>query len=106
MKNCTDEIQPIDAGYGQIVRRLVGEAFLRWLDSPDVDPHSKMLNVEMWETPTMLPAYKRRVLMTEWVAEAVVEAMDGYSGDPCRARPRLSPAKKFQKVPNAEQWRM
>ena len=74
LKNCTDEIQPIDAGYGQIVRRLVGEAFLRWLDSPDVDPHSNKLNVEMWETPGMLPAYKRRVLMTEWVAEAVAEA--------------------------------
>ena len=47
---------------------------MRWLDSPIPDEHTGKLNVDLWHTPGMLPAYKRRVLLTHWDAEAAAEA--------------------------------
>ena len=73
-KNCTDEVQPVDAGYGFDVRREVGNQFTLWLDAGD--------NCDLWHSDDGLPAYKRRVLMTRWVKAAC----DKFNDQPGRVR--------------------
>jgi hypothetical protein len=57
-------------------KNQVGKEFMKWLDTAE--------NNDLWHTPGGLPEYKRRVLMTHWVAEAVAtvsadkERMKGY----------------------------
>jgi|TARA_B100000780_G_scaffold277803_1_gene249375 hypothetical protein len=54
-KNCTDEVQAVDAGFGRLVRLEIGRNLQRWLETDD--------NVTLWCTPGALPTWKRRVLM-------------------------------------------
>ena len=58
---CTDEVQPVDAGYGRLFKVLVGKSLDAWLLNGD--------NVERWES-NKLTASDRRVLITQWVGEA------------------------------------
>lgn len=58
LKNATDFSQPIDAGYGRDVKREVARQQTEWLENEK--------NLQEWENND-LPAWKRRVLMTEWV---------------------------------------
>ena len=58
---CTDEVQPLDAGYGRLFKVLVGKSLDAWLLNGD--------NVERWES-NKLTASDRRVLITQWVGEA------------------------------------
>ena len=55
---CTDEVQPVDAGYGRLFKVLVGKSLDAWLLNGD--------NVERWES-NKLTASDRRVLITQWV---------------------------------------
>lgn len=59
-ENHTDEVQPIDAGCGKLLKTRIGEAMERWLEEDD--------NLELWHDK--ISAKKRRVLMTKWTAEA------------------------------------
>ena len=58
---CTDEVQPVDAGYGRLFKVLAGKSLDAWLLNGD--------NVERWES-NKLTASDRRVLITQWVGEA------------------------------------
>ena len=42
-KNATDIVQPVDAGYAQILKVLVKQAFDRWLENDD--------NADKWFHP-------------------------------------------------------
>ena len=57
----TDEIQPIDAGYGRLFKVHMSNALDKWLLDPD--------NVEFWES-NKLTASQPRILITQWVGEA------------------------------------
>ena len=59
---CTDEVQPVDAGYGRLFKVLVGKSLDAWLLNGD--------NIERWES-NKLTASDRRVLITQWVGEVV-----------------------------------
>ena len=58
---CTDEVQPVDAGYGKLFKVYVGQALDRWLLDGD--------NVEKWES-NKLTASDRRILITQWTGKA------------------------------------
>lgn len=53
----TDELQPVDAGYGREVKREFGVEMNKWLESDK--------NLDAWERG--LSASQRRILMTKWV---------------------------------------
>ena len=59
--NCTDIIQPVDAGGGALFIMLYSEEQDKWLD---IDAH-----LELWES-AKLSAGQRRILMTQWVGAA------------------------------------
>ncbi|XP_014675269.1 PREDICTED: jerky protein homolog-like [Priapulus caudatus] len=59
-ENQTDKVQPIDAGYGKLIKSKVGEAMEGWLE--------KEANLEEWHDK--LSAKRRRILMTQWTAQA------------------------------------
>ena len=58
---CTDEVQPVDAGYGKLFKVYVGQALDKWLLDGD--------NVEKWES-NKLTASDRRILITQRTGEA------------------------------------
>ena len=58
---CTDEVQPVDAGYWRLFKVLVGKSLDAWRLHGD--------NVERWES-NKLTASDRRALITQWVGEA------------------------------------
>ena len=58
---CTDEVQPIDAGYGRLLKVYTGQALDEWLGHGE--------NLQKWEC-NALTASERRVLITKWVGEA------------------------------------
>ena len=64
--NRTDILQPVDAGAGRLLMQLYHAAQDKWLF--DIE------NLELWETT--MSAFKRRVLMTRWMGDAV-EAYNG-----------------------------
>ena len=71
---CTDEIQPVDAGYGKQVRHLVRRYFDEWLlgkftVANILDPGDSP--IDCWHKPDRLPIWKKRVLITHFVANAV-----------------------------------
>ena len=69
---CTDEVQPVDAGYGYQVKVEVGREMWRWLDGVTVKNDDTVCrHIDLWETDAGLDAADRRVLMTIWVARAV-----------------------------------
>lgn len=70
---CTDEIQPVDAGYGREVKRQYGIAMAKWL-LPDA-------NLEKWEGG--MTASERRILMTRWVWLCVAHLLFLYSQIGC-----------------------
>ena len=63
---CTDEVQVVDAGIGQMVVEQIGVQQMKWLDAT-VDGHA---NIDLWDTAGALDSSDRRVLMTIWTAEA------------------------------------
>lgn len=62
--NCTDGLQPIDAGIGRSVRINVGHELDAWLMEGD--------NLDKWEAG--FKAKERRVLMTNFLASAAMKA--------------------------------
>ncbi|CBJ33249.1 C2H2 zinc finger protein [Ectocarpus siliculosus] len=67
---CTDEVQPVDAGAGRFLKVEVGNEMDKWLDQSD--------NIERWETAS-LTASDRRVLITQW-AGAAMEKLNSNQG--------------------------
>ena len=59
-ENHTDKVQPIDAGYGKMIKKKIGEQMEKWLEKEE--------NLEMWHDS--IPATTRKVLMTKWAGEA------------------------------------
>ena len=57
----TDELQPVDVGYGKLFKVYVGKALDGWLLNGD--------NVEKWAS-NKLTAADRRILITQWIGEA------------------------------------
>ena len=70
--NYTDEVQPIDRGFGRHVKMYMGKAMDDWLMSDE--------NLERWESTvrgTGLSASDRRILLAHWYYKAVVKALEG-----------------------------
>ena len=65
VKNCTDCIQPIDAGIGRCMRVCVGHALDDWLGVDE--------NLDRWENG--IPAPERRILMTHFLERAMREVL-------------------------------
>ena len=65
VKNCTDCIQPIDAGIGRCMRVYVGHALDDWLGVDE--------NLDRWENG--IPAPERRILMTHFLERAMREVL-------------------------------
>jgi hypothetical protein len=61
----TDQTQPIDDGYGALVKLYIAQELDDWLDDP--------ANLEKWESDE-LTAGDRRILMTHWLAAATKKA--------------------------------
>lgn len=61
-KNCTDELQVIDAGIGKSIKTIMGDLLDEWLGESDE-------NLSRW-TGGLVPAWERRVLMTQLVSQA------------------------------------
>ena len=61
---CTDEVQPVDAGAGRFLKVEVGNEMDKWLDQSD--------NIERWETAS-LTASDWRVLITQWTGAAMAK---------------------------------
>ena len=59
-ENHTDEIQPVDAGCGKMMKVKIAAEMERWLEEEQ--------NLEKWHDK--LSARDRRILMTKWTAEA------------------------------------
>ncbi|CAN0033077.1 unnamed protein product, partial [Pylaiella littoralis] len=58
---CTDEVQPVDAGYGRLFEVYVRKELDVFLPEGD--------NVERWES-NKLTASDRRILLTQWIGRA------------------------------------
>ena len=67
LPNATDIWQPVDAGYGYLVKKLVAKAQDKWLESDE--------NIDRWmgNGPKPMTASDRRILITDWVGEAFEE---------------------------------
>lgn len=59
-ENHTAKVWPIDAGYGKMIKKKIGEQMEKWLEKEE--------NLEMWHDG--IPAKTRRVLMTKWAGKA------------------------------------
>ena len=73
---CTDEVQPIDAGYGRLVEVYTGQALDEWFRHGD-----NLLKLEC----NALTASERLVLITNWVGEAT-DRIDKLPYDQARGR--------------------
>ena len=58
--NHTDKVQPVDAGFGRMMKQKIGEAMQMWLEKEE--------NLEMWHDK--ISAKNRRILMTQWTGHA------------------------------------
>ena len=67
----TDELQPVDAGYGRLMKVEAGKDLDEWLGKDD--------NLLQWET-NALSAGERRILLTQFIGEAIerIDARPGY----------------------------
>jgi hypothetical protein len=67
----TDTLQPVDAGYGRLLKVEAGKELDKWLGKND--------NLSQWET-NALSAGKRRILLTRFIGEAIarIDARPGY----------------------------
>ena len=59
-ENHTDKIQPIDAGFGKMLKTKIGQEMDKWLAEKD--------NLELWHDK--ITARQRRILMTKWAGAA------------------------------------
>ena len=59
-ENHTDKIQPIDAGFGKMLKIKIGQEMDKWLEEKD--------NLELWHDK--ITARQRRILMTKWAGAA------------------------------------
>ena len=59
-ENHTDKVQPIDAGFGRLMKKKIGESMERWLE------HDQ--NLAQWHDK--ISAKESRILMTKWTGEA------------------------------------
>jgi hypothetical protein len=64
----TDDFQPVDRGFGQTVKRYVGDALEDWLLSDD--------NLHQWEDG-VIDTSQRRILLSHWVGDAFERAIKG-----------------------------
>ena len=112
VKNCTDEVQPVDAGYGFAVRSEVGKQFMLWLDTDDnganffrvpIAPtcalNLYLLAADLWHSSNGMPAYLRRVLLTRWVGE-VVRIINADTDRMCRMFERTGCAPHHSTTPH------
>ena len=62
--NATDLWQPVDAGAGYLIKKLIDAEQQQWLEDDE--------NVEKWlgNSETKLSAKERRILLTHWIGEA------------------------------------
>ena len=60
----TDFAQPIDAGFGRVIKLYMSEEMEKWLDDDD--------NLERWES-NALSASHRRILLTHWFGDAFIK---------------------------------
>lgn len=58
-ENHTVKVQPMDDGYGKMMKKKIGEQMKKWVEEEE--------NLEMWHDS--IPA-KTRVLMTKWAGAA------------------------------------
>ena len=60
----TDICQPVDAGYGQLMKQKIRQVSDQWLENDD--------NLDIWmgNSDDKLTVSKRRILITQWVGEA------------------------------------
>ena len=66
--NETDQVQPIDRGFGRQVKIYLGQQMNDWLDAED--------NLEKWEG-NELTASNRRILLANWFYLATKKALTG-----------------------------
>ena len=60
LKNATDIWQPVGSGYAMLLKRLINQAFFRWLDDDD--------NCQKWYgVESKFQAEEKRILITNWV---------------------------------------
>ena len=60
LKNATDIWQPVDGGYAMLLKRMINQAFFKWLDDDD--------NCEKWYgADSKFQAKEKRILVTIWV---------------------------------------
>ena len=63
LPNATDLWQPVDAGYAELLKRLVNQKFHAWLDSDE--------NADRWYgNVDSFSAKERRILITHWAGDA------------------------------------
>ena len=62
--NATDIWQPVDSGFGQLLKKLTDHEQQQWLESDE--------NIDIWlgNSEKKLTAKERRILITHWVGEA------------------------------------
>ena len=60
-ENHTDKIQTIDAGFGKMLKKRIGEEMDKWLEEED--------NLELWHNK--ITARQRRILMTKGTGAAM-----------------------------------
>ena len=67
----TDIWQPVDAGYGFIMKKLTAQAQNRWLEEDNIE--TGIANIDLWlgNCEKKLTCSDRRILITEWVGNAV-----------------------------------
>ena len=62
-KNATDIVQPVDAGYAQILKVLIKQMQMKWLEDEE--------NADKWYLPDNgLTAKERIILISQWVGNA------------------------------------
>ena len=66
--NETDQVQPIDRGFGRQIKIYLGHLMDEWLDDDD--------NLERWEDNS-LTASDRRILLGTWYYKACKKALEG-----------------------------
>ena len=61
----TDFAQPIDAGFGRVIKLYMGEEMEKWLDDDD--------NLERWESNALSASHRRILLLTHWFGDAFIK---------------------------------
>ena len=71
--DATDIWQPVDAGYGWLVKKLISKAQDNWLELDE--------NIDIWMGNSEKPftTSDRRILITQWVGEAFEELKNNWN---------------------------